>query len=257
MRPNAQKRLKVGELAKATGLTVRTLHHYDELGLLRPSGRTDAGHRYYLPKDIERLQRIVSLRSLSMSLEQIGACLDRPRFEILPVLDQHLQALDARIVEQQRLRERLAQLADRLRSDQGATVSDLLETIEETTMFEKHFQKEQLEWLEQRKATVGEDRIREVEGIWPKLIAAVREEMQKGTDPGAPVMQEHARQWRALIDEFTGGRKDIEQGVASVNREPAARQKTGLDMEIMSFIGRAMQIAEQGPDAPDAPDAQT
>jgi len=244
MDPSTPHRLKVGDVAKATGLTVRTLHHYDELGLLRPSGRTQAGHRYYLPKDLQRLQCIVSLRSLSLSLEQIGESLDQPQFEMLPVLDQHLQALDARIVEQQKLRERIAWLAGRLRNDEDITVHDVLATIEETTMFEKHFNKDQLDYLETRKQAVGDDRIREVEQIWPKLIAAVRDEMHKGTDPSDPVMQEYAKQWRALIDEFTGGRKDIEQGVASVNREPAAQQKTGLDMEIMGYIGRAMQAGE-------------
>lgn len=240
MSSRAPKQLRVGDIAKATGLTVRTLHHYDELGLLRPSGRTAAGHRYYLPKDLERLQRIVSLRQLSLPLEQIGECLDQPGFEMLPVLERHLQALDARIAEQRRLRERIEMLAERMRSEDGASVTDLLTTIEETTMFEKHFDKDQLAWLEQQKQTVGADRIREAEQLWPKLIAEVRAEMDKGTDPKHETVQDLARQWRGLIEEFTGGRKDIERGVASVNSEPAARQRTGLDMEVMSYISKAM-----------------
>lgn len=69
---------RVGELAKATGLTVKTLHHYDEIGLLKPSGHTDAGHRLYTKRDLARLQQIVSLRSLGFALDQIGAALEDP-----------------------------------------------------------------------------------------------------------------------------------------------------------------------------------
>jgi len=70
--------LKVGELARRTGLTVRALHHYDEIGLLRPSLRTEAGHRLYSEGDVARLQRVLSLRQLGFSLEEVRDCLDRP-----------------------------------------------------------------------------------------------------------------------------------------------------------------------------------
>lgn len=62
---------KVGDLAGRTGLSVRTLHHYDEIGLLSPSGRTGSGHRLYSAEDVLRLQRIRSLRALGFSLEEI------------------------------------------------------------------------------------------------------------------------------------------------------------------------------------------
>ncbi len=72
--------LKVGELAKRTGLTVRTLHHYDEIGLLKPSLKTESGHRLYTAVDVARLQQVLSLRQLGFSLEQVRDCLDRPGF---------------------------------------------------------------------------------------------------------------------------------------------------------------------------------
>lgn len=65
-------RLKVGELAKRSGLTVRTLHHYDTLGLLTPSARSDAGYRLYDRSDIARLHQIQALRRFGMSLTDIG-----------------------------------------------------------------------------------------------------------------------------------------------------------------------------------------
>ena len=65
--------LKVGELARRTGLTIRTLHHYDEIGLLKPSGHTESGHRLYTSSDITRLQQVVSLRQLGFSLDEADA----------------------------------------------------------------------------------------------------------------------------------------------------------------------------------------
>ena len=63
----------VGALAARTGLTVRTLHHYDTIGLLSPSGRTEAGYRLYSETDVRRLEHIVVLRSLGVSLPEISS----------------------------------------------------------------------------------------------------------------------------------------------------------------------------------------
>ena len=67
---------KIGELARRTGLTVRTLHHYDEIGLLSPAERSDGGHRVYGEAEVQRLYRIVSLRSLGFPLEAVAAALE-------------------------------------------------------------------------------------------------------------------------------------------------------------------------------------
>ncbi|MCA1825285.1 MAG: MerR family transcriptional regulator [Frankia sp.] len=68
----------VGDVARLSGVTVRTLHHYDEIGLLRPSARTAAGYRQYGYADLERLQRILAYRELGMPLEEIARVLDDP-----------------------------------------------------------------------------------------------------------------------------------------------------------------------------------
>jgi len=82
--------MRVGDLAKATGLTVRTLHHYDELGLLVPSGRTPSGHRRYEPADLERLQRLLFYRELGFGLDEVERLLDGSDRDPLDQLrDQH------------------------------------------------------------------------------------------------------------------------------------------------------------------------
>src|SRR5207249_1460486 len=99
--------LKVCELAKRTGLTIRTLHHYDEIGLLAPSGRTESGHRLYTADDVARLQQIVSLRQLGFALEEIKDCLDRAGFSPLEVIGMHVARLREQMQFQGELCERL------------------------------------------------------------------------------------------------------------------------------------------------------
>jgi len=68
----------VGRVAEVAGVTVRTLHHYDEIGLLTPDGRTSAGYRRYDDADLERLQQILLYRELGFTLEEIATILDDP-----------------------------------------------------------------------------------------------------------------------------------------------------------------------------------
>src|SRR6516162_5302197 len=95
--------MKVGEVAKRTGLSVRTLHYYDEIGLLQPSTHTESQHRLYGPIELERLQQIKSLRQLGFSLDEIRSCLDQPEFSLRAVIDVHAARLRAQIKEQTRL----------------------------------------------------------------------------------------------------------------------------------------------------------
>src|SRR5262245_48879149 len=95
--------LKVGELARRTGLTIRTLHHYDEIGLLKPSHHTESGHRLYAAGDVARLQQVISLRQLGFTLEEVQDCLDRPGFSPLEVLRLHATRLRDQIELQRRL----------------------------------------------------------------------------------------------------------------------------------------------------------
>ena len=186
MRPSTWK---VGELAKQTGLSVRTLHYYDEVGLLSPSQRTAAGHRLYTAGDIVRLQQIKSLQQLGFALEEIWACLNRPDFPAHRVIQRHLSQLREQIELQQKLCDRLEAIAARIRSTDEASGEELVqETMEVNRMserFEKYYTTEQLEELKERRRVLGKKKICQAEGEWPELIEQVRDEMYKGTDPAS------------------------------------------------------------------------
>ena len=142
--------LKVGELARRTGLTVRTLHHYDEIGLLRPSLHTEAGYRLYTAGDVARLQQVLSLRQLGFSLEEVRDCLDRPGFSPLEVIRLHLARLREQIELQRRLCERLEAIAAHFRAAGEVSADEFLQTIEVMTMIENYYTPEQLESIEER-----------------------------------------------------------------------------------------------------------
>src|SRR5947208_6219827 len=131
--------LKVGELARRTGLTIRTLHHYDEIGLLKPSLHTESGHRLYAAGDIARLQQIKSLRQLGFSLEQVRDCLDRPDFSPLEVIRLHVARLREQIDLQRKLCERLEALAEHLHSAGEDSADAFLQTIEVMNRIENYY----------------------------------------------------------------------------------------------------------------------
>jgi MerR family transcriptional regulator, thiopeptide resistance regulator len=225
---------------------VRTLHHYDEIGLLSPSHHTESGYRLYVADDVARLQQVMSLRQLGFSLEQIRTFLGRPDASALRVIELHLACLDEQIAHQQTLRERLARIADSLRSTGRATVEQLIQVTEGITMFEKYYTPEHLEELRQRREAVGEDCIREVEAEWPRLMAEVRAEMDKGTDPADGRVQELARRWSGLVNEFTGGNPGIAKALKTMyQQEPVVHgMETAPMREMGEYISRALAASE-------------
>ena len=132
----------IGELAAQTGLTVRTLRHYDEIGLARPSCRTSAGHRRYDDADLRRLHRIVALRDFGFRLAEIGELLDEPAPDVRDLLQRQRDLADERAQRSARLRDRLDAVLSKV-DDAGRPSADtLLDLIEEmTTMTTEEFER--------------------------------------------------------------------------------------------------------------------
>ncbi|MFD3929012.1 MerR family transcriptional regulator [Streptomyces sp. NPDC058614] len=93
----------VGQVAGFAGVTVRTLHHYDEIGLLAPSGRSHAGHRRYSDADLDRLQQILFYRELGFPLDEVAALLDDPEADPRAHLRRQHELLTARIEKLQEM----------------------------------------------------------------------------------------------------------------------------------------------------------
>jgi DNA-binding transcriptional MerR regulator len=239
--------LKVGELARRTGLTIRTLHHYDEIGLLKPSLHTVSGHRLYTAGDIARLQQVLSLRQLGFGLEQIRDCLDRPGFSPLQVIRLHVARLREQIELQRGLCERLEALAEYFQSAGEVSADAFLQTIEVMNMIENYYTPEQMEYLKKRREEVGEDYIKQGQQGWADLFEAYRVEMEKGTDPADLKLQELEKRRQALVNAFTGGNAGIEQSLTRLWREQGDKLCTqhGMDPKLMEYLGKVSAAAKK------------
>jgi DNA-binding transcriptional MerR regulator len=248
---------KVGELARRTGLSVRTLHYYDEIGLLSPSRRTDARHRLYTAGDVVCLQQIKSLQHLGFTLKEVRDCLDRPDFPLGRVIQLHLSQLKERIELQERLCDLLEKVAERLSSGEevssGEFVDTVMEVIDMSERLDRYYTREQLQYLEQRRSKVGEERIRRVEAEWPELIEQVRVEMEAGTDPSSERVQALARRYMALVNEFTGGDPGIARSLGNMweQEENIHGIDTAHMREMMAYVSEAMAPSNEARDEPE------
>ncbi len=127
-------RWRVGELASATGLTVRALHHYDRLGLLVPAERTTSGQRLYDQADVRRLYRIVALRQLGLRLDEIASVLDHGEPGIAETVRRHLGRVERDLEDQQRLRDRLIGIVETLERSREPSVDQFIDAMEAMTV---------------------------------------------------------------------------------------------------------------------------
>jgi MerR family transcriptional regulator, thiopeptide resistance regulator len=121
--------------------------------------------------------------------------------------------------------------------------------IEMSERLNKYYTPEQLEYLEQRRNEVGEERIREGEAEWAELMQQVRAEMEAGTDPSEERVQALARRWMGLVGEFTGGDPGIERSLGNMwqQEENIHGIDTGEVREMGVYINRALAASNEGP----------
>ena len=234
----------VSQIARRTGITVRTLHHYEALGLLVPARRSGAGYRLYGRAELSRLQHIVSLKALGFSLPEIRACLEADTPPLAETLARQVARLREGIVRQQDLLRRLEPIARRAAEGEAIDAETLLSSIEVTTLMEKYFTPEQQQAIRARGEALGAERIRAVEEEWPGVIAGMQAAMRLDKDPASEEVQSLARRWRALVREFTGGDPGIQRSLDTMYREnaDAMREKTGIDPALMAYARRAIAL---------------
>ncbi len=198
---------RVGEFAALTGVSIRTLHHYDQLGLLHPSAHSEAGYRYYSEADLLTLQQILTLRYLGFPLRRIGELLRRPDFDL--VASMHIQrgVLRDRIAELERIQATLSELLDRRQATgrwtwklvvkASRTVQDGL--AQKGEQMASYYTPEQMQQFEElgKKVPVAEREA--VERRWTDLIAEVR--ASRHLDPASPEAQALAERWNAMTAE--------------------------------------------------------
>jgi len=227
--------LKVGELARRTGLTVRALHHYDSIGLLHPTGRSDSGYRLYSRDDVERLHGIQALRRMGLSLADVAQLLDGGAVTLPALLERQIGTLDQEIAHAQALRERLIAMQSILARGGQPEIEDWLLSLSMMNTFEQYFSAGELKLVfEQWKRCESE---------WPPLLQAVREAMERGVPPDSFELQPLARQWMDVSARWMDGDLALLARWGSMLREqPGLPLPPGMDRALLDYISQAVQL---------------
>jgi MerR family transcriptional regulator, thiopeptide resistance regulator len=240
------------EFAELSGVTVRTLHHYDRLGLLKPGGRTAAGYRLYGERDLARLQQIVTLKFIGFSLKQIKALLERDQFDLRAAL-----GLQREIIMEKRRHLDLAvkaiEKAEGMMASGEEHVWEALKKIIEVINMQndvdwmnKYYTEEARQKLAQR-ATPREV-IEQGQKDWAALIKEVESMVAQGEDPASDMAQALAARWASLINAFTGGDPEIAEGLkklyADKSNWPSTFQKPYSD-EVGAFMCEAVALRDK------------
>jgi DNA-binding transcriptional MerR regulator len=199
----------VGQVADLAGVTIRTLHHYDEIGLLPPTGHSEGGHRLYAEDDLLRLQQVLTLRYLGFSLKQIGGLLDRPDFDLVASLQVQRLALRDRISELEQIEATLCALLEhRLATgawawDQVAHASAVVQRslAHRSEAMEKahdYYTPEQLKQFEELDRQTSAEEILAIQQGWTEVIASVR--ANRDLDPTSPEARAIADRWNAMTE---------------------------------------------------------
>lgn len=199
------KTYTVGDVARIAKVTVRTLHHYDEIGLLTPSGRSGAGYRLYTVADIKRLHQVRLYRELGMPLEAIREILDAPGFAATAALHEHRRQL------RQRLRDTAALVAtiDHMLAEQGEEAMSSEELFEGFQPEEHRAEAEARwghtpAWKESRRRTssYGPQQWQAIKAEADGIVAAFAERSAAGDDPASTAVMAIAEAHREHIDRW-------------------------------------------------------
>jgi DNA-binding transcriptional MerR regulator len=253
VKPAQSRTYRAREFADFAGVTVRALHHYDRLGLLKPSYRSEAGYRLYSERDLFRLEQIVVLKFLGLPLKSIGKLLEgqaapdtlRRQYSVLLEKRQQLdKAIDAIKAARHALEQSsepdwtlFTQIIRRIAMQAG------------TDWTSKYYSEDGKAKIEERKSLWSPELQERVTREWNELFRDVEAAIHE--DPSSPAAQALAGRWRKLVGEFTGGDPEIQKGLnamyADVPSWPAARREQyQIKPEIQDFITKAMKATPRG-----------
>jgi len=239
------------EFADLAKVTVRTLHYYDRLGLLRPTRRNHNGFRLYSEQDFARLQQISTLKFIGFPLKQIKEILKAESVR----LDETL-GLQRKIIEAQRYRLGLAleaiKRAEAVFKKDGATdwdafgqINEVINMEQNTEWTKKYYSDTAQAKIEERKNLWSPELQERVTRDWANLVADIEKAMSDGVKPTESRAQELAARWRGLLSEFTGGDKEIQQGLNKMYADEAnwkTEWKKPFSDEVQKYIVEAMQV---------------
>ena len=245
-----QKLFKAREFARLTGVTVRALHHYDRLGLLKPSRYSQSGYRLYRESDVARLEQIVALKFIGFSLKQIKDILKTGGGDLSTTLRRQREAIEEKRKRLQQAVKAIqrAEYVIAVKGQPGLEVfTKIIEVINMQNNMDwtkKYYSEDARRAIEQRAETIAPEVIEKAQNEWARLIKEVEAAVAAKEDPLSDKGQSLAARWSELVKGFTGGNPEIQQGLnkmyADRNNWPASMPKPFSD-EVQAFVAEAMK----------------
>lgn len=241
---------QISEFAKQTKVTVRTLHYYDHISLLKPKHYDRNGFRLYGEAEFARLQQIMTLKFIGFSLNQIREILGNTEFDLTETW-----RLQKNLIEAQRNRFNLALEAIR-RAEQTFQKNGVIDWESFNQIIEVINMEQNTEWTKQYYSESAQAKVEERKNLWSpelqervtrnwnELVADIEAAIADGTLPSDNRAQKLAARWRKLLNEFTGGDKEIQTGLNKMYADEKNWQtdwKKPFSDEVQNFIFEAMK----------------
>ncbi|EMI6706379.1 MerR family transcriptional regulator [Enterobacter hormaechei] len=226
--------IQVGELAKRAGITVRTLHHYEQTELLLPSARSAAGYRLYNLADVQRLHMIQALAKAGLELAEIRDFLEQRSLSLAELLDGQITLLDKQLRSIHTLRNRLVELRTGLTDDATPDLESWLQTLELMNMYDRWFSKEELQQLP---FAVEKEALAD---IWSGLVTEVKHLLEQNVSVTDARATDLASRWMERLEQDTAGKPEFLTRLNEMHSvEPQMQEQTGITPEITDYITRA------------------
>lgn len=213
---------RIREFAKLAGVTVRALHHYDRLKLLSPTHRSEQGYRLYCHEDLGRLERVLVLRYLGLSLREIAAMLNTPATRAAESLETTLARQRATLLERRNGLERVLQAIELAQKHARKTAEPewlLYQTIlteiqmqEATDWTEKYYSPSAVQALREHRASTTPKQAAEIGERWQAMFAEVQGALDRFVTPDSAEARELVARWMRLGDEFSRGNREVGEG---------------------------------------------
>lgn len=236
---------KVGEVAELTGLTIRTLRYYDQICLFSPSQYTESGHRLYTKADLVRLQPILSLKQMGMSLEEIQLLLSNPEeHTVAEILQTQISRVKKEIEVQQKLVAELENALSAAHSNRTMSIPELTKLMEALKMNkEKYFSKQQLDTMESNYENADKQFLKQAEQEFEALITEIRLEKEKGVSPSDEKVQHLAKKWNDIVNAFSENDMTFRKQAEHFHAEnPGNALQYEIDGELYQFINKALNL---------------
>jgi DNA-binding transcriptional MerR regulator len=237
----------IGELAKHSGVSTRALRHYDQLGLVQPSGRTAAGYRVYTERDVLALHRVLAYQQMGLALKEIGPLLGPDAPPLDEVLARQIATVEAQIARQQRLLVMLQRVQRRACEDSPDLASHLLKLLGFMRTFQRYFSEAELQQVVDFQTVQGDEGLRRMKVDIDEATQGLRAAMERGEPPGSDATIAFARR---LIAVRKLVREDDDPDVRARGRamfvdNPSLLEGTGLTLPLLDYMESAIDAAKK------------